>query len=503
MNITSPDDKRRRLHRAVIPLCSIEMFERLAYFGIRTVVPVYIMQADDPSGLQLTPNHKATIYAWWFFFQSILPIITGGYADRYGYKRVLTFALSLNACGYVLMAFAREYWSFFTAIMVLATGTAFFKPCLKGSLAQSLNKHNASLGWGLFYWIANVGALIAPLISTLILGDPHTHESWRNLFLASAGFTFINLLLLLTFKDVPSGADKTQTPLVVLRKTVTNLLEPRLLSFLLIMSCFYLMMFQVWDLQPNFISDWVDSSNLAEGLRFLPVGLFERVTETTNNGVRIPQQLLLGLNPALVVLCVIPVSWIAARVRSLSALLIGMILAIVGVLVAGLTSQASILLLGICAFSLGELLTGPKKNEYLGLIAPPGKKGLYLGYVSMVAGIGGILGSKLAGHIYGHYGEKATLALKYLAEHTSFGRDKHWNGAIETLEGTLDLSRTEAMMKLQEELSINAVEATRLLWDTYHPQYYVWLPFATTGLIAMIAFAVFDRLAIKWRDMDA
>ncbi|MCG8406084.1 MAG: MFS transporter [Phycisphaerales bacterium] len=503
MNGNPTDEKKRRLGGNILSLCSIEMFERLAYFGIRTVVPIYIMQADDPGGLHLTANHKAKIYAWWFFFQSILPVVTGGYADRYGYKRVLTFAIALNITGYVLMAFARDYTAFFTAIMVLAVGTAFFKPCLKGSLAQNLSKQNSSLGWGVFYWIANVGALIAPIVSTLILGDPHTPEAWRNLFLASAGFTSINLLLLLTFKDTPTGADKTQNPMVVFRKTLTNLFEPRLLSFLMIMSCFYVMMFQVWDLQPNFISDWIDSRGLAEGLSFLPDALYLRITETTDSGARVPQQLLLSLNPALVVLCVIPVSWIAARVRSLSALLIGMTLAVTGVLVAGLTRQAGVLLLGITVFSLGEMLTGPKKNEYLGLIAPPGKKGLYLGYVSMVAGIGGILGSRLAGHVYGRYGEKATLALRYLAEHTLFGRDKNWNGAVGSLEESLGVSRTEAVRKLQEVEGIDAGEAARLLWETYHPQYYVWVPFAATGLIAIIAFAAYGRLARKWCDMDA
>ena len=65
------------------------------------------------------------------------------------------------------------------------------------------------------------------------------------------------------------------------------------------------------------------------------------------------------------------------------------------------------------------MLTGPKKNEYLGLIAPAGKKGLYLGYVNIPVGLGGFVGSKLAGYLYGHFGDKAVLAQKYLLEHTA------------------------------------------------------------------------------------
>ena len=73
------------------------------------------------------------------------------------------------------------------------------------------------------------------------------------------------------------------------------------------------------------------------------------------------------------------------------------------------------LVLGIVFFSLGEMLTGPKKNEYLSLIAPPGKKAMYLGYVNIPVGLGVALGSWIAGHVYGAYGEKANLALDHLA----------------------------------------------------------------------------------------
>ena len=95
------------------------------------------------------------------------------------------------------------------------------------------------------------------------------------------------------------------------------------------------------------------------------------------------------------------------------------------------------LVLGILFFSLGEMATGPKKSEYLALIAPPGKKGLYLGYVNIPVGVGVYVGSKIAGYVYGHYGEKAVLALRYLAENTPFGVGKGWNGDVTTLETVL------------------------------------------------------------------
>ena len=59
--------------------------------------------------------------------------------------------------------------------------------------------------------------------------NPNSKEAWRNLFLASAVFTSFNFFLLFCFKDVPSGASKTESVWQVLKRTVTNIMEPRLL----------------------------------------------------------------------------------------------------------------------------------------------------------------------------------------------------------------------------------------------------------------------------------
>lgn len=521
--LASPSDPPAappRFGRTFWMLNTIEMWERLAYYNLRVMAPIYIMQADNPGGLHLTAADKGTIYAWWAAFQSLLPIVTGGYADRFGYKRTLAFAISLMMVGYLMIAFMRDlsfisnYWAFFIAIMTLATGTAFFKPSLQGSLAQNLTKANSSVGWGIFYWVVNVGAFVGHYLPAVLLGlsvllpgplqaETNSPQAWRNLFIASAVFTSLNLLLLFTFKDVPSGASKTESPLRVLVRTIANILEPRLIAWLAIMSGFWLMMYQLWDLQPNFIADWVKSGSMAEGLRWLPDVAYRALVEQTPRGPMIPQQVLLSFNALFIILGVIPAAWLTRNMRTLEAMLIGMLTATVGVLVAGWTQNAWILVLGILFFSLGEMTTGPKKNEYLGLIAPPGKKGLYLGYVNIPVGVGVYLGSKMAGHLYGHYGEKAVLALRYLAERTEFGAGKGWNGQIASLEATLGVARTEAMVKLQEVTNLDAVAATQLLWDTYSPHLHIWIPFAAIGVLSAIALWIFGRLAKRWSDMNA
>ena len=452
----------RAFGRAYWMLNSIEMFERLAYFGIRAVVPLYIMQATEPGGLHLSALHKGWIYMWWAIFQSFLPIVTGGIADRYGYKRVLFFAISANVAGYVMMANFHDYYGFFAGILVLATGTAFFKPALQGSLAQSLTKENSSLGWGVFYWVVNVGAVAAPFMSTAILGKPHSLEGWQTLFYACAAFTACNLLLLLTFKDVPSGANKTESPFRVLYNTIANIFEVRLIIWLLIMSCFWLMMYQLWDLHPNFITDWVDSSMVAA---YMP---FDAWREWGDRGIiQVPQQLLLNLNAALIIFLMVPMSWISGKMRTLSAMLVGMTVATLGVLIAGWTMSGWLFLLGVVFFSLGEMWTGPKKNEYLGLIAPPGKKGLYLGYVNIPVGIGVGIGSYFGGWLYDSYGEKATLALKELASRPALvaraAQSADWSDALDKLPELMGIEREQAFATAQAELGQDATAAAEAL----------------------------------------
>jgi MFS family permease len=474
----------------------IEMLERLAYYTLRPVAAIYIMQADDPGGLHLTAGDRALILMIWAFVQSLLPMFTGGIADRYGYRPVLVFSLSTNVAGYVVMALVRSKYGFLAGVLLLAGGTAFFKPALHGAMAHTLSRATSSLGWGIFYFVINVGSLIGHWLSPLVLLD-HRAENWRNLFLMCAVCTLANLLSLLKFPLIPSGASTHEGPWRVLSRTIRNVFEPRLLAWLLIMSCFWMMMFQLWDSQPNFIQDWVASDSVAA---YCPVNGW---IETGPDGlVRVKQQVLLSLNETMIILFVVPLSWLVRRMRSLSALLVGMLACTAGVLAAGLTNNAWPLLGGIVLFSIGEMLTGPKTAEYLGLIAPPEKKGLYLGYANIPMGLGQGIGAAIAGWLYHHHGEKATLALRYLMEHTPLGQGKSWDGDVGHLSEALGVSREQAFSTMQETLGQTGPQVTSLLWETYHPQYYVWIPFASIGVVAVVALAVYGRLARRWSEMN-
>jgi MFS family permease len=472
--------------------CGVEMWERMAYYCVRTVLPLYIAQADDPGGLHFSQAQKGTIFAVWALVQSIVPMVSGGFADRYGYKRTIATSVTLACTGYVLMANVRSYPGFFAACLVLALGTAIFKPGIQGTLAQSMSKKNSSVGWGLFYWLVNVGAAIGPLVGTFM-----RTKNWSFVFYSSAAFMAMNYLMLFTYKEVESGADKKKSAARVFIDTFKNILDLRLATVIVLFSGFWMMLYQLWDLMPNFYADWVSSTPFVQANEWLPKSWL--VADA--RGVQLKQEIALNLNATMVVVFVIFISYLVARLRVMTSIAIGVTIATLGTVMYGTSSSVYILFFGIVLFSLGEMLTGPKKTEYFSLIAPKGKKALYLGYVNIPVALGQALGAKLAGWQYGRNGEKATLALKYLAEKTDHHAEGTWDGNIDHLAEFVGVKRTAAFETLTSTLGQDANVVNDLLWTTYKP-YQVWYWFSAVGFASLAGIMIFSHVSKRWKDLD-
>lgn len=473
--------------------CTMEMWERLAYYGVRQVVGLYIAQADEPSGLHFTPAQKGTIFFWWALVASLVPMVSGGLTDRYGYKKTITVSTFLTVCGYSLMGTQRSFGGFMAGCLVVALGTALFKPGLQGTLAQSMSKKNSSVGWGSFYWLVNLGAWIGPMYAAFMRS-----RGWPFVFFGSAVVISLNLPMMLTYKEVESGADKSKKLGRVVYDTFRNILDARLIAVIVLFSGFWMMLYQLWDLMPNFYTDWVDSTGFVKDNAWIPTKFLDL---KDIRGPQLKQEIALSLNSALVVLFVIPISYLVRRLRVMSSITIGVLIATVGTLVYGTSPSIYVLALGIGLFSLGEMLTGPKKVEYFSLIAPPGKKALYLGYVNIPVAIGQAMGAKIAGWQYGTYGEKAMLSLRYLVEKTNYAQGRAWNGDTSTLEAAAGVERKVAFATLVKELGQDPSAVNQMLWTTYRP-YQVWYPFALAGLCSLVGLIVFSQLSKRWKDMN-
>jgi MFS family permease len=143
-----------------------------------------------------------TLLFFWNLVQSLVPIFTGGVSDRYGYKQTIFASTILKALGYLVMAWFHSYAGFFCGAMLLATGTAIFKPALQATLIRSTNRRNSSMAWGIFYQTVNIGGWIGPLVAL------HMRTiGWKFVFYTNAVFICFNFLLLVTYRE-PGKAER-------------------------------------------------------------------------------------------------------------------------------------------------------------------------------------------------------------------------------------------------------------------------------------------------------
>ena len=63
----------------------MELVERFAYYGVRTVLPVFMVLSLAEGGPEFNHVQKGDIFAFWAMVQNFVPIFSGVFADRYGY----------------------------------------------------------------------------------------------------------------------------------------------------------------------------------------------------------------------------------------------------------------------------------------------------------------------------------------------------------------------------------------------------------------------------------
>lgn len=433
----------------------MELMERMAYYGVRLVVPVFLVLAPSDGGPGLDHAQKGTILAAWAAMQSWLPTIAGGFSDRFGYKRTIGVAILLKTLGYAAMAMASGYWTMLLGTQLLAAGTGLFKPGIQGTMAHSIAKHpgQASMGWGLFYQSVNVGAALSayiPMFTRDVYG-------WHSVFAACSAIVFSNFLTLQLYTDPVDERQTTKDSRGVVDlvwESVYELLSsPVLLGFIFISAGFWFTFHQLFDMLPNYVDDWTDSSVLYASVG----GVFgvQSWVDLGVQGVNVPQERLLNINALMIMFTMFLFAWASSRLHPLVSTIVGMGLASLSLIALMFSASVWWVLFGVVLFTIGEMLSSPKRQEYMASLAPPGKRALYLGYANMPDGIGWVLGSLIAGATYEEKGDKVNLARRFFAEHGSSTAADGWIArATEAVQQAAGLSG-EAQAKALEAAGLS------------------------------------------------
>jgi dipeptide/tripeptide permease len=473
----------------------MELVERFAYYGVRVVLPVFMVAAFEKGGPELDHIQKGTIYSVWAIVQSFIPILSGGFADKYGYKINIALSTVLKIVGYLLMGYCiylaealcgmslkearplgadSTYEIFFAGAMFLAFGTAIFKPGVQGLIANQMPKSAASLGWGMFYQMVNIGGFIGPLLAGYL-----RILSWDYVFLACAAGISLNFIPLFFFAEPARGneGDDNETPAQLLFNAMKGLLEPRLFFFTISFAGFWLMFYQLFDILPNFINDWVDSRGAADAL----MGFFGQGNIPLTESGNLTQEWIINFNALLISFLAFAMGFLTGKMKSLHAIILGIAVSAVGIYALGMSMSGWWILGAIAIFSMGEMAASPTKMRYLAGIAPPGKEGLYMGYANFTVGIGWSIGSIVAGRLYEEGGDKVILARRYLVDH--LGQAK---------ESVAAISKNDLLPFFEKTANLDEWGTRQLLWDTYEP-HSMWLIFTIIGVASMFAIVLYNK----------
>jgi MFS family permease len=464
-----------------------EALERLSFFGVKAVLPLYMFGSDSVLGLSMT--EKGLVFGVWYLIQCFLPMISGGYAETYGYRKSLVVAFSINTLGYCVMANVAALGGsshggrlgyMLAAACLLGTGTAIFKPPVQGMVAKTLNEGNSSLGFGIFYWIVNIGGALGPTIASVIRGT-ETAPTWANVFYGAAIVSVLNIIYCLVLFTEPERdkAKSDQSPIAVFTTTMKQLWQDKaMLRFLLVISGFWLMFMQIWDLLPNFINEWVDARDAGTAFSHL---LGNHATSFLTEDGALKPEMLINIDSYTIIIFAIPLTWFLGRYSMLFSLLLGMAIAIVGFVGIGLSHTGATISLFIFIFAVGEIICSPKFSEYVGMSAPPDKKAQYMGYSNMPYAFGWFTGNILSGPLYDAFSSKTHLASRYLTE--QLGMPANVVAAIKD---------KEIMSTLATKLGVDQYAATQVLWKTYHP-WIIWIMLGAVGLASLFGMMLMAR----------
>jgi dipeptide/tripeptide permease len=178
---------------------TMEIFERMAWYGFYAVSSLYITGPVETGGLGFTSEERGQLQAIVPFFLYLFPVLTGALADRYGYKRMFIIAYVGMIISYFALGQFKTFPTFLAAFMMVAVAAAIFKPVVVGTVARVTNEGNSAMAFGIFYMMVNIGGFVGPIIAGVVRGI-----AWKYVFIACAGWAAINLLIALLFYREPT-----------------------------------------------------------------------------------------------------------------------------------------------------------------------------------------------------------------------------------------------------------------------------------------------------------
>jgi proton-dependent oligopeptide transporter, POT family len=368
---------------------SIEVLERFAYYGIYMGFGIYLQQLGYSKG------DLGVIQSIFLALSYLVPLFSGTFADKYGFKKVLIIAYLAYLPSILLLIVTKSFSGIALTMLSIGFAAGIFKPLISATVRATTDSSNKTLGFGIFYAMVNLGASFGPIVMGKLRA-----MSWDYVFYTAAatiGVMFI--VTLLFYKEPPRELEG-----VTLKKKFQDMLEAlsdyKFLIFIVLLGIFFWMPFWAFfNILAVYINDYLDTAQLYLSVKaILGEGVTNFISSNKEGVWKINAEAISHTGYIIIVFQLL-VSRIFEKKAAISSFLLGLFIASAGFVVLGFSvvSLNGLVFLGVFLFAVGEMISSPRIQEYIMWIAPKEKAGLYMGTNFLATFIGAVLSGLYTG----------------------------------------------------------------------------------------------------------
>lgn len=394
----------------------IEILERFAYYGIYFSFGIYM------ASLGYTTAQLGIVQSIFLMLSYGIPVISGSFADRYGFKKVLIVSYLAYLPSILLLILTRSFSGIALTMLSIGLAAGIFKPLIAGTIRATTDSTNKSLGFGIFYQMVNVGGSFGPMV----MGNLRA-ISWNHAFVAAAICITLMLFITIFFYKEPERDFEGTTLKQKFKEIGTALSDLKFTAFLVLLGLFFWLPFwSFFNICALYVDANLDTVRLYQGIeRVLGgtlAGIFSGLGE---DGTRRVLGETISHTGWIIMIFQFMVSRAFEHRKPMPTFLLGLLVATVGFVLIGYAgvSVPGIVFLGILLFSVGEMISSPRIQEYITWIAPKEKAGLYMGMNFLAVMLGGVLSGVTYTTLYGRFTDSGHPEYVWyaLALHTLIG----------------------------------------------------------------------------------
>jgi len=375
---------------------SIEVLERFAYYGIYFGFGIYM------ASLGYTRAQLGIVQSLFLLLSYGIPVISGSFADRFGFKKVLIVSYLAYLPAILLLIFTQSYSGIVLTMLSIGLAAGIFKPLIAATVRAVTDKTNKTLGFGIFYAMVNVGGSFGPIV----LGRLRA-ISWNHAFIAAAACIALMLLVTIFFYEEPEREVEGKTVGEKLAEIGVALSDIRFTVLLILLGVFFWLPFWCFfNLCAVYVDGNLDTARLYQSMQgFLGTTVANLFAQVDEDGTRRVLGETISHTGWIIMILQVAVSRTAEKFRAMPTFLVGLCLISVGFVIIAFAniSAPALIFLGIAVFAVGEMVSSPRIQEYITWIAPKEKAGLYMGMNFLSVMIGAALSGITYTALYGRF----------------------------------------------------------------------------------------------------